>query len=130
MTMCNMFPHHLETAGRKGAKCTGIIKARGMGSLNMFPHNRNLSCLVPTMVTHMHFAKHARAGNVFPSLVLNLFSTFSQLILNFFSTFSTFQVASLALVLILATRWRHLNLFPIWPPDGTTCISWPTVGAS
>ena len=68
--MFNMFPHHLETAGRKGAKCTGIIKARGMGSLNMFPHNRNLSCLVPTMVTHMHFAKHARAGNVFPSLVV------------------------------------------------------------
>ena len=36
---------------------------------------------------------------------------------------STCQVASLALVLILATRWRYLNCLPMWPPDGTTCIS-------
>ena len=35
----------------------------------------------------------------------------------------TCQVASLALVLILATRWRYLNCLPMWPPDGTTCIS-------
>ena len=33
------------------------------------------------------------------------------------------QVASLALVPIKATRWRYLIWLPMWPPDGTTCIS-------
>ena len=32
-------------------------------------------------------------------------------------------MAPLALVANLATRWRHLHLLQIWPPDGTTCIS-------
>ena len=35
----------------------------------------------------------------------------------------TCQVAFPELVLILATRWRYLNCLPMWPPDGTTCIS-------
>ena len=33
-------------------------------------------------------------------------------------------MAPLALVPNLATRWRHLHWLQIWPPDGTTCISW------
>ena len=32
------------------------------------------------------------------------------------------QVASLALVPILPTRWRYMNWLLTWPPDGTTCI--------
>ena len=40
-------------------------------------------------------------------------------------------MAPLALVPILATRWRHFHQLQIWPPDGATCmlvhlvISWP-----
>ena len=30
------------------------------------------------------------------------------------------QVASLALVQMLATRWCYFNWLPMWPPDGTT----------
>ena len=33
------------------------------------------------------------------------------------------QIAPLALVTNLTTRWRHLHWLQIWPPDGTTCIS-------
>ena len=33
------------------------------------------------------------------------------------------QMAPLALVAKLATRWRHLHELQIWPQDGTTCIS-------
>ena len=33
------------------------------------------------------------------------------------------QVAQLALVRNLATRWRHLHYWEIWPPGGATCIS-------
>ena len=33
------------------------------------------------------------------------------------------NMAPLALVAHLATRWRHLHLLQIWPPDGTTYIS-------
>ena len=33
------------------------------------------------------------------------------------------NMALLALVAYLATRWRHLHQLQIWPPDGTTCIS-------
>ena len=33
------------------------------------------------------------------------------------------QVATLALVPILTTRWRYLNWLTMWPPDGTSCIS-------
>ena len=33
------------------------------------------------------------------------------------------QMAPLALVANLATRWRHLHWLQIWPPDGATCIS-------
>ena len=33
------------------------------------------------------------------------------------------QVAPLALVPNLATRWCHLHKLPIWPPGGATCIS-------
>ena len=50
-------------------------------------------------------------------------STFPPRFFHLFSTFSTCQVAFLELVLILATRWRYLNCLPMWPPDGTTCIS-------
>ena len=32
------------------------------------------------------------------------------------------NMARLALVAHLATRWRHLHYLQIWPPDGTTCI--------
>ena len=57
--------------------------------------------------------------STFFQLFLNLFLNFFLIFLNF----STCQVASLALVLILATRWRYLNCLSTWPPDGTTCIS-------
>ena len=33
------------------------------------------------------------------------------------------QMALLALVAKLATRWRHLLELKNWPPDGATCIS-------
>ena len=33
-----------------------------------------------------------------------------------------YQMASFAIVENLATRWRHLHLFQIWPPDGATGI--------
>ena len=33
------------------------------------------------------------------------------------------QVAPLASVTNLATRWRHLHYLQIWPPDGDICIS-------
>ena len=33
------------------------------------------------------------------------------------------QMAQLALVPNLATRWHHLHLLQIWPSDGATCIS-------
>ena len=33
-------------------------------------------------------------------------------------------MALLALLPILATRWRHLHWLKIWPSDGTTCIFW------
>ena len=32
------------------------------------------------------------------------------------------QMAPLALVPNLATRWSHMNWLQIWPPDDTTCI--------
>ena len=55
---------------------------------------------------------------------LNLCSNFYfQLIFNFFSTFFKFYTEGLALVPILATRWRYLNWLPMWPPVDTTCIS-------
>ena len=34
------------------------------------------------------------------------------------------QMAPLALVPNLATRWSHMHWLQIWPPDGTTCISY------
>ena len=34
------------------------------------------------------------------------------------------QMAPPALVSNLATRWRHLHKLQIWPPDGTTCITY------
>ena len=33
------------------------------------------------------------------------------------------NMAPLALIANLATRWRHLQYLQIWPPDGTTCMS-------
>ena len=33
------------------------------------------------------------------------------------------QLAPLALVANLATRWSHLVWFQIWPPGGATCIN-------
>ena len=33
------------------------------------------------------------------------------------------NMAPLALFANLATRWSHLHMLQIWPPDGTTCIS-------
>ena len=33
------------------------------------------------------------------------------------------NMALLALVAYLATRWRHLYQLQIWPPNGATCIS-------
>ena len=33
-----------------------------------------------------------------------------------------YQMAPLALVAKLSTRWRHLHWLQILPPDGTTCI--------
>ena len=33
-------------------------------------------------------------------------------------------MAPLALVPNLATRWSHMHWLQIWPPDGTTCISY------
>ena len=32
------------------------------------------------------------------------------------------NMAPLALVAYLATRWRHSHWLQIWPPDGATCI--------
>ena len=61
----------------------------------------------------------------------NFFSTFSQFLFqlhfliyfNFLSTLFNFFTEGLALVPILATRWRYFNWLPMWPPDDTTCIS-------
>ena len=62
--------------------------------------------------------------NQFEGGVTYVGSKFDQEVVTYKCSNFGYQVASLALVTNLATRWRHLRWFQFWPPGGTTCISY------
>ena len=68
------------------------------------------------------FLKHCQRHNGPRNWLRNLDWTWQQYGTTYISCKFGHQMAPLALVANMATRWRHLHRLQIWAPDGDTCI--------
>ena len=65
--------------------------------------------------------KHCQRHNGPRNWLRNMDQTWQQHGITNISCKFGHQMAPLALVANMATRWRHLHYLQIWPPDGVTC---------